>query len=223
MPKRAVIIESDGANPAGFIADAATEHGYRLEQVLVNGSAEAFPDPEGIDVLLITGSSEHWYEIADHPHLQAELAFIKAAMEAGARVLGMCFGGQALALAVGSDVFDNGGRELGWIEVETGDPDLIPPGPWFAWHQDAFTPPPGAELIAWNDVGAQAFIHGRHLGLQFHPELTPEMLTFWAAELPPEIDREALIAETAMHGDAARDRAFTLFKMFESLEERGRK
>lgn len=216
---QAVVIESAKTNSAGFMAEAATEHGYRLEQVVVDGSAQSFPDPEGIDLLLITGSEEHWYEIADHPHLQAELTFIQAAMNAGSRVLGMCFGGQALALALGAEVFDNGSREIGWIKVNTSDPNLISPGPWFAWHEDAFSLPQNARLLAWNEFGVQAFAHGRHLGLQFHPELTPEMLTGWAPDLPAQVDGEALMAETAGEAARARDRAFALFKMFESLGE----
>ncbi len=218
MPKRAVVIESDEMCPAGFVAEAATNSGYTLDRIVVNATPDVFPQPEDIDLLIITGSEEHWYEIDEYPHLDAEFTFIRSAIVMGARVFGMCFGGQALALALGGTVSANRIAEIGWVSVETNDPDLVPPGPWFEWHEDGFTLPPGAELLAWNDFGPQAFFHGPHLGLQFHPELTPEMLAGWAPDLPTDVDAAALMQETASEADGAKNRAFALFKMFESLQ-----
>lgn len=219
MQKRALVIESDNASPAGIIAEAATESGYILDRIVVNAAADVFPEPVDIDLLIITGSEEHWHEIAEHPHLDAELTFINRAITEGARVFGMCFGGQALALALGGKVSANRSAEIGWVSVETNDSSLVPTGPWFEWHEDSFTLPPGADLVAWNEFGPQAFVHGPHLGLQFHPELTPEMLARWAPDLPADIDAIALLQETESEADGARDRAFALFKMFESLQE----
>ncbi len=219
MRKRGLVIQSTDNCPAGIVADAATESGYTLDHIVINAAADVFPEPEDIDLMIITGSEEHWYEITEQPHLDAELTFIKRAIAEGARVFGMCFGGQALALALGGTVSRNSTAEIGWVSVETNDPSLVPPGPWFEWHEDGFTLPPGADLLAWNDFGPQAFVHGPHLGLQFHPELTPEMLTHWALDLPADVDRAALIRATANKADMARDRAFALFKTFESLEE----
>jgi len=215
---RAVTIESDQYCPTGYIGEAAIAAGYELDRIVVDRRVDAFDrDSSGIDVLLITGSDEHWYEIDRQPHLRAELAFIRAAMAEGARVFGMCFGGQALSLALGGEVFDNGGLELGWTTIETEDPALIPPGPWWEWHLDAFTIPDGARLVAWTPGSAQAFVHGPHLGLQFHPELTPEMFTGWAPELPDGADRAGLVQETAGRADSARARAFALFDAFERM------
>jgi GMP synthase-like glutamine amidotransferase len=216
-PMRAVSIESDENCPPGHIGAAAQAAGYDIDHVVVNCQVEAFGDPSGIDLLLITGSDEHWYQIDEHPHLQAELAFIRAAMANGARVFGMCFGGQALSLALGGSVTRNERDEIGWVTVETNDPALIPAGPWFAWHSDGFTVPDGGRLVAWNEFGAHAFVHGPHLGLQFHSELEPAMLDRWKAELPEIVDGPALVQETADRADDARRRAFALFDAFERM------
>ena len=104
-------------------------------------------------------------------------------------MLGLCFGGQALAAALGGDVETAPEPELGWTEIETDEPELVPPGPWLEWHYERFTTPPGATEIARTGAASQAFRHGRHLGVQFHPESTVEIVEHWAAS-----DRERLEA-----------------------------
>ena len=69
--------------------------------------------------------------------------------------------------------------EIGWHEVRSSDRRLVPEGPWFQWHFDRFTVPPGARLVADNDCAAQAFASGRALGVQFHPELDGDLLELW--------------------------------------------
>ena len=71
--------------------------------------------------------------------------------------------------------------ELGWTTIETDDPERIPAGPWLEWHFDRFAVPPGATEVARTGAAPQAFRHGRHLGVQFHPESTVEIVARWAA------------------------------------------
>ena len=111
-------------------------------------------------------------------------------------MLGLCFGGQALAAALGGTVERAPRPELGWTEIETDEPELVPPGPWLEWHYERFTTPPGATEIARTAAATQAFRHGRHLGVQFHPESTVEIVERWAAS-----DRDRLAA--LGHGDGA--------------------
>jgi GMP synthase-like glutamine amidotransferase len=73
---------------------------------------------------------------------------------------------------------------------------LISEGPWFQWHYDAFELPPGATLVADTEVGVQAFVAGRCLGLQCHPEVTPEIVSGWALASSNELAREGLDAHT---------------------------
>jgi GMP synthase-like glutamine amidotransferase len=92
-----------------------------------------------------------------------------------------------------------------------GAPDAgIPEGPWFQFHGDRCLPPEEASVLARNEICVQAFRVGRHLGVQFHPELDAGQLARWIkagadAELAEAgIDPEALLAETeSLEGSAA--------------------
>ena len=95
-------------------------------------------------------------------------------------MLGLCFGGEALAAVLGARVERSPVPELGWREIETDDPEAIPPGPWLEWHFERFTTPPGATEIARTGDATQAFRLGPHLGVQFHPEATVEIVEGWA-------------------------------------------
>ena len=56
-------------------------------------------------------------------------------------VLGICFGAQVLAAALGGTVEPAGQAEIGWVMVDSADPELIPPGPWLEFHHDRCLPP----------------------------------------------------------------------------------
>jgi GMP synthase-like glutamine amidotransferase len=135
-------------------------------------------------------------------------------------VLGLCFGGQALAAALGGAVETAPEPELGWTEIETDEPELVPPGPWLEWHYERFTTPPGATEIARTGPATQAFRHGRHLGVQFHPESTVEIVERWAVSDRDRLealglgDGATLIAATPEDRAAAREAAFALFDGF---------
>ena len=55
----------------------------------------------------------------------------------------------------------------------------MPEGPWLLWHEDAVIPPPGAVVVARTDVAVQAYVKGRHIGVQFHPEVTTGLIASW--------------------------------------------
>jgi len=103
--------------------------------------------------------------------------------------------------------------------VRTKQPDLIAAGPWFQWHFDSFTLPPGARLIADTDVGPQAYVIGRSLGLQFHPEVTPEIMDSWVKAYRHEldgdgVDPDALLEKTIRLAPGVRKRSEQLFTNF---------
>jgi GMP synthase-like glutamine amidotransferase len=109
--------------------------------------------------------------------------------------------------------------EIGWLPVRSSDPELVPEGPWFQWHFDSFTVPPGATVIAETDVGPQAFVAGRSLGLQFHPEVTTQIMDDWVVAYRHEldgdgVDPDALLVETKRLEDDSRARAMQLFERF---------
>jgi GMP synthase-like glutamine amidotransferase len=161
------------------------------------------------------------------PWLARELALVRRAAALEVPTFGICFGGQLLARALGGSVQPASEVEIGWRDVRTWDNSLIAPGPWFQWHFDSFTPPPGASVIADSTAGPQAFRRGRTIGLQFHPEVTAEIVRAWAAASPEElrahgVDPAALVRETAAGGPQSRAAAWRLFDgLFSTLTADG--
>jgi GMP synthase-like glutamine amidotransferase len=209
--KRALILQHGDWGPPGLLAEWLEERGipYDLHRTYVG---EPMADPGRYAFIATLGSNRSPLD-ADDPAVVAELALLRRAIDADVPVLGLCFGGQALAAALGGHVERAPEPELGWTEIETDEPDLVPPGPWLEWHYDRFTTPPGAIEIARTSRAVQAFRHGRHLGVQFHPESTVEIVEQWAA-----IDRERAgqvdLAATPGEREAARRAAFALFDGF---------
>ncbi|MFF7705646.1 type 1 glutamine amidotransferase [Streptomyces lydicus] len=185
---QALIIEHDHLSTPGFVGERLLERGYKLtrlsvvpeERFIDPGVDCTFPEAEDFDVIVALGapwSVDHTALIG--PWIGPELALLGSADAAGVPVLGICFGGQALATALGGKVERSPRFELGWTRIHTDDPYLVPAGPWFQFHGDRWVLPPGAREIARNGVASQAFVHGRSMGVQFHPEITTETLTAW--------------------------------------------
>ncbi len=134
-------------------------------------------------------------------------------------ILGLCFGGQLLARVLGGDSYRGELSEVGWLPVRTLDEDLVPRGPWFQWHFDTFSVPPGGELVADSEAGPQAFVVGRSLGVQFHPEITNEIMDEWVDvyrhELDDEgVDPDALLEETRQLAAESRAVAAQMLERF---------
>jgi GMP synthase-like glutamine amidotransferase len=155
-----------------------------------------------------------------------ELRLVERAVEAEVPVLGLCFGGQALATVLGGFVERATGPELGWVELDTRDPEQVPRGPWLAWHWDRFVLPDDVEELASTAIGSQAFRSGPHLGVQFHPESRIEQVSVWARKdaertarvgIPDGVERLEAGRE---HQTGAVDDAY---KLFDGFWDRARK
>lgn len=142
-----------------------------------------FPDAAGYDVLVPLGARWPVYDEAlRRSWVGAEMQMMRDAAAAGVPTLGVCFGGQLLAQAFGGTVTRSATPEVGWYDVASDNPDVIPAGPWFQWHFDHWTLPPDAVEIARTAASSQAFVLGRALALQFHPELDSALLERWLAD-----------------------------------------
>ena len=137
------------------------------------------PDPTQFAFVASLGSANSPAE-TDKAAVREELDLLERAVAEAVPVLGLCFGGQALATVLGGAVERASAPELGWVELDTRDPDQVPSGPWLAWHWDRFVLPDGAEELASTALGSQAFRAGPHLGVQFHPESRIEQVAVWA-------------------------------------------
>ena len=78
---------------------------------------EALPALEDLDWLMVMGGSAHGWDEDINPWLPAEKRFIARALSAGKIVLGVCFGAQLLAEALGAQIFPAMHKEIGWHEI----------------------------------------------------------------------------------------------------------
>jgi GMP synthase-like glutamine amidotransferase len=214
---RALIVEHERATPGGYVTRWLEERGADMD-VLPIDVAETAPDPRNYDLIVPLGSEFAAYDDGI-PWLEREKRLLQGAAAADVPVLGVCFGAQLLARLLGGDAWRAERSEIGWLPVRTGDPELVPPGPWFQWHFDTFSPPPGARLIADSPVGPQAYVVGRSLGVQFHPEVTAEIMEDWVRVYRHELDAngvdpDALLQETYRRQSDSRAAAYKLFDAF---------
>jgi len=148
------------------------------------------PDVAGAAGLILMGGPMSAND--NLPYLRREMDYIRQAAERGQPVLGVCLGAQLAAQALGARVYRNPVKEIGWFDVyltEAGRQDpllctLGVPETVLEWHGDTFDLPSGAEWLAWSEgCRNQAFRLGPSLyGLQFHLEVTPEMIVDWCAQ-----------------------------------------
>jgi GMP synthase-like glutamine amidotransferase len=219
--KPALIRRHGAWGPPALLEQWCLERGlaYRVDETWRPGPPAPATDPTDYAFVASLGS-KHSPRDAHVPAVAAELALVARAVEHDVPVLGLCFGGQVLAHVLGGTVEPAPRPELGWREIETDDPEMIPAGPWLEWHFERFTTPPGAVELARTPDATQAFRHGVHLGTQFHPESTVDIVAGWASKDAERLatlgitDSGALLAAPPAQHDAARAAAFRLFDAF---------
>jgi GMP synthase (glutamine-hydrolysing) len=206
---------------SGTLGSWAAERGVRI----VPGVAgTTLPDPAGFDAIAVLGSAEGAWDDAV-PWLADEIAYLQGAIAAGVPILGICFGGQLLARVLGGTAHAaDGHHENGWRTITSHVPDVIAEGPWMEFHFDSFTAPPTSEVLARSERCDQAFRQDRHLGVQFHPEITPAEFETWVARWTGTsiedrfgdlgISTEGLRAETAERAETSRVASWRLFDDF---------
>lgn len=214
----ALVIEHERPTPAGLIEPWLEERGAEVHLLRIDEEYPRDLDPREFGLIVSLGSEFPAYK-DDLEWISHEIDLFRGAVEADVPILGVCFGGQLLARVLGGEVFRSDREEIGWLPLTTRSPELVPEGRWFQWHFDTFTLPPGAHLLAESDVGPQAFVAGRSLGVQFHPEITTEIMERWVDVYRHElddsgVDPDRLLAETYELADSANARSRTLLDAF---------
>jgi GMP synthase-like glutamine amidotransferase len=226
---RVLLIQHDHICTPGFVGERLTDRGFDLlvHQVVAEHRFSSpnveteFPNPSDFEVIIPMGAP---WSVYDHEAIgswvPAELKMLRAAHDQKVPVLGICFGGQLLAAAHGGSVSRSAAPEIGWAEIDSDDESLVPSGTWFQWHYDQWELPNDAKELARNATSSQAFVLGRNLGVQFHPEMNSEILASWIATGGAEdvdrlgIDLDDLVRQTAERDTSNRERAHRLVDQF---------
>ena len=202
-----------GSNvPAGLFGDEARRRGHATDEwSLAWGTPPPHP-VDDYDAVMLFGGSMHADQDDRHPWLREENLFLQRLLDLRVPLLGVCLGAQLLAKAAHAPVRAMEEPEVGWIEVELGEEAREDPVfarlparfPSFQWHYFEFGLPAGAVELGRSRCCVQAFRLGDTAwGMQFHPEVTREILESWiedeSAELP--VSADVFLAEFDRHAE----------------------
>jgi GMP synthase-like glutamine amidotransferase len=216
---RGLLVCNSYDSDAGFIGEAFRAHGYAFSECHREHPSE-WPDLAGADLVLMLGSdwSVFWEHLA--VEVAAEASLLRAAIDGGRPVFGICYGAQMIAQALGGQVERAPVHELGWYDIDSDVPEIAT-GPWFEWHYDHIAQiPPGATELARTALATQAFTVGRTLATQFHPEVTNSMAERWTSGAGGDeltklaVDRRQLLDETRVAVELSRGHAAALVDWF---------
>ena len=182
----------------GYFATVLDRHQLPWRVIRVDAGEAVPEDPRAFSGLAFMGGPMSVND--DLPWIAPALRLIRAGVDADVPVLGHCLGGQLMSAALGGAVSRNPVKEIGWGEVTVADSPQAQQ--WFGhtaqsfaafhWHGETFTIPPGAVRVLTNRYCEnQAFVTGKHLGMQCHIEMTSEMIAAWCASGAREISRSS--------------------------------
>ncbi len=194
---KTLIIKNTPLEGPGTITEFLTRHtiDYRTIEA---GIGEEIPSLDGYKYLIVMGGPMAVYEMDKYPFLKKVALSMEEALKRGIKILGICLGAQLLAHILGSRVYPGEWKEIGWLDIKAtidGGRDEVfrtiiePSGnaTVLQWHGDTYELPQGAIRLASSEFFTeQAFRYKDSYALQFHIEVTPEIVREWF------IDREDL-------------------------------
>lgn len=215
--KRALIIRHVPREGVAGYRQPIEAAGYTIDRVDVADPAFATLDLREPDLLVMMGGPMGVYEQDHYPWIRCQLHRLALRLEADRPTLGVCFGAQMIAAALGARVYPGPAKEVGFHPVQVhangreGPLSHLVDVPILHWHGDTFTLPEGTELLASSHLYAnQAFRRGPNLlALQFHAEMgEDERYHQWIDRWPEAVKEsgkpaERLRAEQDEHGPRA--------------------
>jgi GMP synthase (glutamine-hydrolysing) len=175
--------------PLGHLGDVLGATGLAVLEVPLYSGA-ALPDLDTVSAVVVLGGKMGAYDEAIYPYLRDEKDLVREAARRQMPVLGVCLGGQLAADALGGEAFLAPEPEVEVLTVTLTDEGKEDPvarhldGPVLVWHQDTWDLPPGATELARSPKYPMAFRLGTVLGIQPHPEASPEIAKAWADASP---------------------------------------
>lgn len=208
--KPVLVLRHGNDIPLGYLGDSLADGGVPVAEVPLFAGALV---PESLDwtAIVSLGGLMGAYDVAAFPYLVAEKRLLARAAAAQVPVLGVCLGCQLLADSLGGRAFLAPKAEAAVTRLQLTEAGVTDPvlshlkGPVAVWHQDTFEIPPTAELLAHSELYPQAFREGTALGIQPHPEASPEILKEWLNNGGRSwlgergVDGDSLLAEAEGH------------------------
>lgn len=191
-----MIVHQEDSNP-GLVGHVLTEMGYQLDIRCPALGDELPPFMDHHRGVVIFGGPMSANDDDALPFIRTELDWIPIALEAKRPFLGICLGAQLLARSLGAKVetHPNDTVEIGYFPIApTADGhDLFATLPQvYHWHREGFDLPSAAVLLATGQTFPhQAFHYGGHaFGLQFHPEMTADLMEHWTTNGHEHLGRD---------------------------------
>jgi GMP synthase-like glutamine amidotransferase len=196
---KVAVFQHEPTEPLGFLEQVFAEHCVPFEYIHLYETGEV-PRTNATHLVFMGGPMSVNDE-QEHPYLNQEKELIRKSAKDRQKVLGICLGAQLIASAFGAPVYKYI-SETGWHEL-----DKVPESPGvfaefpekfhvFQLHGETFALPYGGRLVCMGSgVKNQGFRINNCLGLQFHLEMTGEIIRQWSRSLK-KYDREKIARDT---------------------------
>jgi len=189
MDQKVAIFQHVANEPSGYFESIFQEYDICFEYIPLHDTNEV-PQHLRATHLLFMGGPMSVNDESEFPWLVLEKELIRKSVKNHQNVLGICLGAQLIASAYGAKVYPFV-KETGWHPLNRAeDSDK---GPFFRFpeqfhvfqlHRETFEIPYGGRLLAHGrNVKSQAFLLKNALGLQFHLEMTEEIVREWSKDL----------------------------------------
>ena len=224
------IIQNCEVESAGNIKDYLNSKKIPFTETL-SYKNKKLPDLNQVSSVINLGCPLSVTKYDEHKFLKDLFEFTKKTIEEEKPYLGVCFGGQMLALALGAKVSANRKKEIGASPIrltKSGQSDPLfkgfnPKFPVFQWHGDTFGIPTGATNLAESDdCTNQAFRIGKFTGVQFHLEADDSQVPLWCDTYAEELagegkDKDEVVGSYKVHAKETHALSFKLLDNFFNL------
>jgi GMP synthase (glutamine-hydrolysing) len=178
---------------------------YEIEELLAT-KQDIQIDPNKYEAIIILGGPMSAYDHLEF--LELEKLLIRDAVHKHIPILGVCLGSQLIASALGGRVYKGNHKEIGWFDLqltETGKREFFDRISGdrlkvFQWHGDTFELPINTNILASSEHYVQAFKIETAVGIQFHIEVTGDMIKKWSLQYDQEI-RDLRMNHDEIFGD----------------------
>jgi GMP synthase-like glutamine amidotransferase len=217
---KALILRHVQIEHAGVFNDTLSSKGIDIKYI---DQAESLPQ-EDFDMLFVLGGYMGVYESNQYPFLNREFKIIEHFLKAQKPVIGICLGAQMLAHVLGEKVYKGqNGKEIGWYQIKkennhkffNGFPDKLMV---FQWHQDTFDLPKNAlRIYSSEKYQNQAFVYENAVGIQFHIELTKDMIKEWVEAYEEDLKQENIDKNSLIKEDFIKTTNELSYKLIENI------